>query len=221
VLVEELPVTGDRAIYPVRGSRDHRRKAVLLAGWCGNPAWYLNAFLYPAARYGDFVGLQGDIDCGGAATRWSGNLASLVRRAETAFAHAGVGELEDVTVVGYSQGAERAEWLAAYDPVRFTRFVLVAGPIPPSATHFARAHAVVLMAGSRESQTHMREGAARLREAGILATFMLLPGAHHGEMGPEAQDVMAKALDWLEENDRVTKSAQATVTRRFSGAIGE
>src|SRR5215472_13683817 len=147
VLVEELPVTGDRAIYPVRGSRDHRRKAVLLAGWCGNPAWYLNAFLYPAARYGDFVGLQGDIDCGGAATRWSGNLASLVRRAETAFAHAGVGELEDVTVVGYSQGAERAEWLAAYDPVRFTRFVLVAGPIPPSATHFARAHAVVLMAG--------------------------------------------------------------------------
>jgi pimeloyl-ACP methyl ester carboxylesterase len=202
VRIEELVVKGDRSIYPVRGSKEHRHKAVMLAGLCSNPFWYLNTFPAAAARYGDFVGLQGEVDCGGITTRWSSNSAAAERRMEQAFDLAGMGDLRDVTLVGYSQGAERAEWLAARDPHRFTRFILIGGPIMPSPAHFAGARAVVLMAGSMDRQDLMRDGATRLRATGTPATFMVLPGARHGEMGAAAEEVMTKALDWLEENDK-------------------
>jgi hypothetical protein len=219
VEVVQLAVPEDRPIYPLVGAKTHRNKAVMLAGMCSNPAWYLNTFPKAAAGYGDFVGLQGDIECKGIATKWSSNSPLIERRMAKAFDEAGMGDVRDVTVVGYSQGAERAEWLAAYDPVRFTRFVLIGGPIVPSPERFAHAHSIVLMAGSLDLQSLMREGAERLVRAGIPATFMVLPGARHGEMGPQAQDVMEKALAWLEENDKVKKSTAARVTREPGGAI--
>jgi len=221
VQVVEMPVPKDRPIYPVLGAKTHRNKAVMLAGMCANPAWYLNTFAYAAVEYGDFVGLQGDVVCGGSSTKWSSNSPLIERRMTQAFDEAGMGDLRDVTVVGYSQGAERAEWLAAYDPSRFTRFVLIGGPIVPSVERFAHAHAVVLMAGSLDLQTLMREGAERLSKAGIPATFMVLPGARHGDMGPKAQEMMGKALSWLEENDAVTKSTRARVAREPERAMAE
>jgi pimeloyl-ACP methyl ester carboxylesterase len=219
--VVELPVPKDRPIYPVLGAKTHRNKAVMLAGMCANPAWYLNTFAYAAVEYGDFVGLQGDVVCGGPSTKWSSNSPLLERRMTQAFDEAGMGDLRDVTVVGYSQGAERAEWLAAYDPSRFTRFVLIGGPIVPSTERFAHAHAVVLMAGSLDLQTLMREGAERLSKAGIPATFMVLPGARHGEMGPKAQEMMGRALSWLEEHDKGTTSTMARVPREPARAMAE
>lgn len=221
VEVVQIAMPKDLPIYPVHGARTHRNKAVMLAGMCSNPAWYLNTFTEAAAAYGDFVGLQGDVACGGVATKWSSNSPLIERRMARAFDEAGMGELQDVTVVGYSQGAERAEWLAAYDPKRFTRFVLIGGPITPSPERFAHAHAVVLMAGSNDLQTLMRDGADRLRTAGIPATFMVLPGARHGEMGPEGQEMMGKALAWLEENDKPKKSTVGPVTREPAPAIAQ
>ena len=224
IVTEEVPVAGDKPVYAVRGSTTHARKGVFLAGKCAHPAAYLNTFPYAAAAYGDFVGVQGDTTCGGAMTWWSANPPAIVRRIEKAFDVAGVGELRDATLVGYSQGAERAEWIAAYAPDRFTRFVLISSPISPSAAHLKGAHAVVLMAGAKESQGLMRDAVPRLRAAGIPATFMELPGARHGDMGPMAHDVMKSALDWLEENDAVTKSTKSTappVTRRPARSIGD
>jgi pimeloyl-ACP methyl ester carboxylesterase len=219
--VVQLAVPKDLPIYPVHGGKTHRNKAVMLAGMCSNPAWYLNTFPDAAVAYGDFVGLQGDVACGGVSTKWSSNSPLIERRMARAFDEAGMGDLQDVTVVGYSQGAERAEWLAAYDPVRFTRFVLIGGPIVPSPERFAHAHAVVLMAGSNDLQTLMRDGADRLRKAGIPATFMVLPGARHGEMGPAAQEMMGRALDWLEENDKPKKSTVARVTWEPAATIAQ
>ena len=221
VEVVQLDVPKDRPIYPLHGAKTHRNKAVMLAGMCSNPAWYLNAFPNAAAEYGDFVGLQGDVDCGGVSTKWSSNSPLMERRMAEAFDEAGMGDLRDVTIVGYSQGAERAEWLAAYDPARFTRFVLIGGPIVPSPERFAHAHAVVLMAGSRDLQTLMRDGAERLVKAGIPATFMVLPGARHGEMGSAAEEMMGQALAWIEENDKVKKSTMARVTREPASTMTE
>jgi pimeloyl-ACP methyl ester carboxylesterase len=221
VEVVEMAVPKDRTIYPLRGAKTHRNKAVMLAGMCSNPAWYLNTFPNAAVEYGDFVGLQGDVVCGGVSTKWSSNSPLIERRMATAFDEAGMGDLRDVTVVGYSQGAERAEWLAAYDPARFTRFILIGGPIVPSPERFAHAHAIVLMAGSLDLQTLMREGVERLTKAGIPATFMALPGARHGQMGPEAEGVMERAFAWLEENDKMKKSTVARVTREPASTIAE
>ena len=38
--------------------------------------------------------------------------------------------------------------------------------------------------------------AERIAAAGVPATFMLLPGAKHGEYGPEGERVLEEALTW-------------------------
>jgi hypothetical protein len=57
-----------------------------------------------------------------------------------------------------------------------------------------------MMAGSRDRQDRMRAGARAFLAAGIPATYIVLPGAAHGEMGPEAERAMGEALDWLQRN---------------------
>ena len=59
-----------------------------------------------------------------------------------------------------------------------------------------------MMAGSRDRQDRMRAGERAFRAAGIPATYRVLPGAGHGEMGPEGERVMGEALAWLQENAR-------------------
>jgi predicted esterase len=206
-----VPVDDDLPAFVVRASGpapSHRLSMLFVPGMCVHPGGYVEAFQYAAAARGDLVTLQGDVSCGGDgfARKWSSDLDAMNRRIEAAFRASGLDEPRDVVVIGYSQGAERAERLVARWPTRYASAVLIASPILPSAQNLARAHAVVLMAGTLDSQTSMRSAVAPLRHAGTPATFLDLPGARHGQMGNSPENTMAEALDYiskaLNENGR-------------------
>ncbi len=65
---------------------------------------------------------------------------------------------------------------------------------------FTHVKAAVMMAGSRDRQDKTKAGARAFARAGIRATFLPIPGAADGEMGPEAEQTMEEALKFPEEN---------------------
>jgi pimeloyl-ACP methyl ester carboxylesterase len=207
VHVEELDVPDDLAAYVVRGGADRddpgdELHMVFLPGMCVHPMGYVQAFQRAAAARGELVALQGDVSCGGDgdARRWSNDLGAMAGRIDAALSTAGV-PTDDVVLIGYSQGAERAERLIARAPEKFTRAVLMASPIVPSPRRLGRARAVVLMAGTHDMALGPMRGAVpRLERAGVPATFIELPGAHHGSMGEDPEETMAEALDFLDEH---------------------
>lgn len=179
---------------------------VFVPGMCVHPAGYVMSFQHAAAARGDLVALQGDVSCNDAfgGRRWSSDLVAMDARIQAAFRAAGLAEPRGVTVIGYSQGAERAERLVARFPERYSAAVLVASPVVPSPTLLARADAVVLAAGQFDLAQGTHPGAAvRLRRASIPSTFLTLPGARHGQMGATPEASMAEALDFVEEARRV------------------
>jgi hypothetical protein len=54
-----------------------------------------------------------------------------------------------------------------------------------------------MMAGERDRQDLMKQGAEVLAKAGIPSTFMVIPQATHGAMGPTPEKTMGDALEWL------------------------
>lgn len=202
VRVETLPMGADLPAFIVRARRDASPGVQMLfvPGMCVHPGGYIQAFQYAASARGDLVALQGDVSCGGDgfARRWSADLDQMNARIEAAFKAAGLGEPHGVTVIGYSQGAERAERLVARWPDRYARAVLIASPMAPSPANLRRARGVVLMAGTRDTQTAMRAAVLPLRRARVPSTFLDLPEAHHGQMGTTPEATMAKALDFLD-----------------------
>lgn len=195
--VEDLVVPGDLTAFLVRRTSAPAHAMLYLSGGCTHPGGYVQAFQYTAAAHGDLVGLQGDVPCGGPYRRWSTDLVRLHQRVQAAFGAAGLAA-EDVLVIGYSQGAERAEQLAARWPERYRRLILIASPVAPSARRLARAEAVVTMAGSYDSSlARMREAPRVLASAKVPATFVLLPGARHGQMGADPEVTMTSALDFV------------------------
>jgi pimeloyl-ACP methyl ester carboxylesterase len=106
-------------------------------------------------------------------------------------------EKEDLVIVGESMGAARAELLASRFPERYTRLVLVGSPRRPSPEHLKGAKAVANLAGEKEAQANMREGARVLDGAGTASRFWELPGAVHGHYGPEGERVMREAIAFV------------------------
>ncbi|MDB5218817.1 MAG: uncharacterized protein JWO86_6744 [Myxococcaceae bacterium] len=209
--VETVPVDDDLPAFVVRASAGATASMLFIPGMCVHPGGYIQAFQYAAAARGDLVTVQGDVACGGdgSARRWSGDLDAMNERIERAYRAAGLGEPRDVVVVGYSQGAERAERLVARWPARYTRAVLIASPIVPSPLELRNAGAVVLMAGTFDAQTNMRGAVGPLRHAGIAATFLELPGARHGQMGTGPEETMAEALDFALERRKMNTAGAA------------
>ncbi|HVH45497.1 MAG TPA: hypothetical protein VM925_24255 [Labilithrix sp.] len=205
----DVPVTGDLPAVAVRGAREHRRKMLFVPGMCVHPGGYVMSFQHAAAARGDLVAVQGDVSCGGdgVARRWSYDLDAMNRRIDAAFQAAGLGEPRDVIVIGYSQGAERAEKLVARWPAKYSRTILIASPITPSSQNLARAKGVALMAGTFDgSQGYMRGAVTPLQGAGTPAAYFPLPGARHGQMGETPEETMAQALDFVETAERAKRS---------------
>lgn len=199
--VHNIPVAGDLPAFAVRPARAHRLQMLFLAGMCVHPGGYLQAFQHTASSRGDLVAVQGDASCGGDGSmrRWSSDLEATDRRIEAAFRATGLGEPRNVVVIGYSQGAERALRLVARWPEKYASAVLIASPVVPSPRDLARAHAVVLMAGTYDASLGAMKGAvAPLRKASIAAMFVEIPGARHGQMGLEPERSMEVALDFVE-----------------------
>lgn len=205
----DVPVPGDLTAYVIRGSGARRVPMLFLPGMCVHPAGYVMSFQQAVASRGDLVAVQGDLSCGGDGSmrRWSNDLDAMDRRIDAAFNAAGLGEPRGVLVIGYSQGAERAEKLVAKFSRKYASVILIASPVPPSTRLLMRADAVGLMAGTFDGAKGTHSAAVpALRRAGIPASFLELPGAHHGQMGERPDDSMREMFDFIEANGRSKNS---------------
>lgn len=204
----DVPVPGDLPAVVVRGAREHRKTMLFIPGMCAHPGGYVMSFQHAAAARGELVAVQGDVSCGGdgAMRRWSYDLEAMNRRIEAAFAAAGLGEPRDVIVIGYSQGAERAEKLVARWPAKYSRAILIASPIAPSPQLLRHSAGVALMAGTYDmSQAAMRGAVAPLERAGVSAAYFPIPNARHGQMGDTPEETMRRALDFVEHTVRTKR----------------
>jgi pimeloyl-ACP methyl ester carboxylesterase len=136
--------------------------------------------------------------------KWPKDIAVIQRRIDDALARVkdargGLLQTEEVTLIGYSQGAHRAELLAAAYPERYPAIVLGGPPTAPEPTSFRAGVAVAVLGGELENTDHMVAGATDLMGAGLRAEFFLLPGAHHGDYGPQGRVVMDRVLTWLHQ----------------------
>jgi predicted esterase len=200
--VEEEAVGAGKKVYVVRGAQGPHM-GVFLHGLCGHPKAYLDTFPNQAARYGAFIAPNGDAPCNGPYRSWTGKTELLDVQITEGLAKAGVkGEPVDVTLVGYSMGGTRALVLAQKWPDRYTKLILMGTPETPSPRGLDKVKSAVMMAGTRDRSDKMKAGVRAFEKAGIPSIFMALPGAAHGEMGPEAERVMGEALDWVESHQR-------------------
>jgi predicted esterase len=183
--------------YVVRGSRA-TAQALLFGGQCAQSQFYADAIKLSAARHVQLVTLQGDAPCNGAFRGWRFDLDALSARIDRSFAALGLGEPRDVLLIGYSQGALVAARLAAREPEKFTRLVLMASPKPLEAPQFTKAQAVATMAGTLDRQDLMQRGAGVLSRAGVRARYFPLPGAAHGYMGTDPDGTFEGVFRWLE-----------------------
>jgi pimeloyl-ACP methyl ester carboxylesterase len=183
-------------VFVARGQAGPQR-LVFLHGMCGHAQGYAQSFQYAAARWGRLLAPQADVPCGaGPWAKWSADLEGLESRLAQGFAAVGAPEAKAV-VIGYSQGATRAEQLARDRPDRYTWLVSIAAPRAPSPQGLRHLKRAVMMAGERDRQDAMKSATAAFNHAGIPTTFIELPNATHGSMGATPELSMARAFDWI------------------------
>lgn len=191
-------------VFVLRGGPVGPEKLVFLHGRCGHGLGYAQSFQRSAAKRGTLIAPQGDIPCGdGPWARWSKDVAALDGRIRDTFRALGHAEpIRDIIVMGYSQGATRAEALAREYPDVYTRLVLMGGPYAAKARGLEALRAAVAMAGERDRRDLMQASARALAAEGVPATFLLIPEATHGSMGPHPEQTMDAMLTWLSEHER-------------------
>jgi predicted esterase len=198
-------------IFVLRGGVRGPEKLVFLHGMCGHGLGYAQSFQLTAAKHGTLIAPQADVPCdNGPGARWSKDIAQLDARITDAFHQLGHAEpVRDMVVIGYSQGATRAESLARAYPERYTRLVLMGGPYAAKAPGLGALRGAVAMAGDRDRLDLMKASARTLEAAGVPARFMLIPDAPHGSMGPRPEQTMDEMLVWLFEHQRASRPAGA------------
>lgn len=204
-----VPVPDDRGALAVFGAPTDNRVLVYLPGKCGNAMAPITAFPEAARAHGTLVVLEGDIPCPRSTRRrWGPDIAAIDRRVRAAVeavsstrrtSDASTVALDErrATVLGYSEGALRAESLARQFPERYPTAVILASPRKPSAGSFARSDRVAFVVGANDRKDEMREGADETHKAGRPSRFFLLPGATHGKYGPDGERVMNEVLDFV------------------------
>ncbi len=207
-----VAVPGDRPVEVALGPSDSRHAIVYLHGVCGDPNAF-ESWIGAAVAHATLISLRGDEPCKKDASRfkWSWNGKKHVARIDAAIAAVEALrqsaadsvkvtplDREHVTLIGYSQGAHRAEVLASMFPEKFARVALIAMATAPDAGRLHRAERVLLMAGGWDARTHIYQGYQTIRRHKKDAVrYLELPKARHGEYGPKAEETMADALAWL------------------------
>lgn len=191
-------------VFAVRGRGLGPDKLVFLHGMCGHGLGYAQSFQHAAARRGTLIAPQADVVCGdGPGAKWSQDVAALDARIVSAFRELGHEEpINDITVLGMSQGATRAAALARTFPERYTRLVSMGAPTAVETTGLDHLRSAVLMVGERERKDLMRSSEQALQRKGVPAKSLIIPDADHAGMGPTPEDTMAEALGWLWDNSR-------------------
>lgn len=198
----EVPIEGDRPLRVVHASEVHQEALVYLHGMCGDPEG-AEPWLDVALERGTLIVLRATEKCPDRpGYKWPKDLESIQARIDHALSvvkeqRGGLLETERVTLVGYSQGAGRAEKLSNLSRGRYPRVVLGGTPTLPEPAHFSASQTIALLGGEEEDITHMVEGAHLLKDAGRNARFFLLPRAYHGDYGPEGPRVMREVFAYL------------------------
>lgn len=198
IRMEELEPGQAPEMFVMRGGPRGPARLVFLHGMCGHGLGYAQSFQHSAAKLGTLISPQADRRCGGGAwAKWSNDLDALDARIQHAFRALGHPEpIDEIVIMGYSQGATRAEALARKFPERYTRAILIGAPSAPSPRGLGL-RAAVMMAGERDRQDLMKAAVRSFEAAGIPSTFLVLPGARHGAMGQNPEASMGEALAWL------------------------
>src|SRR5260370_35383222 len=127
---------------------------------------------------------QGDRSCAGPWASWSKDLDGLDARIVATFRSLGAqGPIDDIVLIGYSQGATRAEAMARQWPERYTRLILIAAPTVASPHGLSSLRGATMMAGERARQDLMRTGISAFKAAAIPSTVIVAPDATHGRPG--------------------------------------
>jgi len=198
----DVVVPGDRPVHVVAPASSGNRALVYLPGRCGDDQAF-RSWRGAAARWGTLVVVLGDERCDGSSRyRWGTDLRRIDGRIGAALHAVSVSrgatlDSSAITLIGYSEGATRAEGLIRQSPERYRRAILAGAPKQPQVERLRGVGAVVVIAGELDRRRYLEEGADDLVRAGVPATFRVLPGAAHGEYGPEGERVMSEALAWL------------------------
>jgi pimeloyl-ACP methyl ester carboxylesterase len=176
---------------------------------CGHGLGYAQSFQFSAARRGRLIAPQGDLRCGqGDWAKWSANVEALEERIQASFANLNT-EPGPALVMGYSQGATRAEQLARSHPERYAWLIAIGAPSAPSPQGLRHLQRAVMMAGERDRQDLMRSAASAFDRAGIPTIFLELPEASHGAMGREPERTMSQAFAWLFDESAARTAAKS------------
>jgi pimeloyl-ACP methyl ester carboxylesterase len=196
-----IPVSGDVPAWvePAFGETD--RAIVYLHGMCGDPT-HAGDWAQSAAQHATLIALRGDLGCVGGGSYWRGDPTFLdyrIRKTVRSVSRALGRPLDDTSLVlvGYSQGAQRAEDLAWTFPKRYSRVALMSGPSAPRFDRVRRLARLAVVRGEHEYRKTYRESATNIDRGGVPAKFFELPGAAHGEVGPNAPEVMSRLFDFL------------------------
>lgn len=202
-LGRDVPVPGDRPVYVLPGEDGDPRVIIYLPGMCGDST-AADHFREAARAHGTLIAVRGDAECPNGRFKWRDGPAKIHQRIRAAFeevnaTRGGALRLQQAVLFGYSQGAERAERLAALYPSHYPRLVLGGPPQKASAARLSRAVRVAFLGGELETTRNMRAGYDALRGAGIRARFFTLDCAYHGWFGTNAEQQLAEVLDWVSE----------------------
>lgn len=198
IRMETLDVGTSPPVFVMRGAPRGPARLAFLHGMCGHGLGYAQAFQFSAAKKGTLIAPQGDLSCGGPFSKWSSDVTALDARIVKVFqALVEPDDAAEVAIIGMSQGADRAVALAKRYPHRYTRLISMDAPAALRPGQLRHLRAAVMMAGALDRRDLMRQSAQALTASGVPATFMIIPQARHGEMGPTAEQTMGAALDWL------------------------
>jgi pimeloyl-ACP methyl ester carboxylesterase len=199
-------------MFVMRGEPRGPGRLVFLHGMCGHGLGYAQSFQFSAAVRGTLIAPQADVSCGDVWSKWSANLNKLDARIVETFRALGHDEpIDDIVIIGMSQGATRAAELAKKWPERYTRLISMDAPTALRPGELRSLKAAVMMAGERDRQDLMRQSQRALERTGVPVTFLLIPQATHGAMGPTPEQTMGKALSFLDSPTAVREPNPALV----------
>jgi predicted esterase len=201
-----LRVPADKTVQVLHGvpGDPGRQVLVYLHGRCGDVHAF-RSWASAAMAHGTLIALLGDVRCKGSTRfRWGDDVGQIHRRILAAIGAVGAARGEplntaSLTVIGYSEGALKAEALVRRYPSIYRRALLIAGPRAPASDSLKARGAAVIIAGARDRRDHLREAARGMERSGQLVTYMELPEARHGDYGPEGARVMGEALRWVSD----------------------
>ncbi len=202
--VRFVPVSGEAPARVAPADGDSRRAVIYLHGFCSDagsvPEWAPGV-----QRHATLIALHGDLGCDGqpGRHRWGNDIRFIDYRIARAIRSVGKNlgrelDVSHVTIVGYSEGAARAESLAWLYPERYRRAVLMSAPEPPVFDRVRRLDRLAVLRGGREYQRTYRQAAEHYDRAGVPSRYWELPGATHGELGPDGARVLREVFDFVE-----------------------